>query len=112
MTRCEAMRRPARLGATAVCLNFGAWTVTLGSGVLTVTGVGCAIATPLTQHSGRATDMIEAVLLAAKSDENFMAMSSQMHRRLISDVAYPRSQCVRPRFCHAGRRAERRLRYG
>jgi hypothetical protein len=54
----------------------------LGSGV-TASGVGCDIATPLTQYSGRAIDMIETILFAAKSGEDFIAMSSQVHRRLI-----------------------------
>ncbi len=66
------------LRATARC--FGASTRTLGSEVVAPPeGVAvCDIAVPLRPHSSSAIDKIATARLATKSDENLIAMSSQM----------------------------------
>jgi hypothetical protein len=80
------------LRATALCFGlvtcFGASTVTLGSEVAEPVGA-CDIAVPLRPHSS-SIDKIATAGLAAKSDENLMAMPSHWdgHATPVCTVAY------------------------
>jgi hypothetical protein len=76
----EVLRATARaFGLSALVTCFGASTTTLGSAAVPPPeGVAaCDVTVPAGPHSS-AIDRVATARLAAKSDENLMAMSSQM----------------------------------
>ena len=92
------LRATARcFGFCGVATCFGASTRTLGSEVVAPPeGVAvCDIAVPLRPHSSSAIDKIATARLATKSNEAFIAMSSQKLRR---DMPIPERKITRLRY--------------